>query len=70
LLADRTPLAPDETESNGGLKQNAAEEDLRARILEWYSGYTWDGKTHILNLWSVLNFFDTIEFSEYWFNSG
>ncbi|MDR2141308.1 MAG: ATP-binding protein [Deltaproteobacteria bacterium] len=45
-------------------------EDLKREILAWYDGYSWDGETRVLNPWSVLNFFDSNSFSNYWYNSG
>jgi hypothetical protein len=32
--------------------------DLRQKILDWYDGYTWNGKTRVLNPISILNFFN------------
>jgi hypothetical protein len=40
--------------------------DLRQEILNWYDGYTWDGKTRVLNPISILNFFNVSEFREFW----
>ncbi|MDR1608911.1 MAG: ATP-binding protein [Deltaproteobacteria bacterium] len=45
-------------------------DDLRAKLLEWYDGYSWDGTTKVLNPWSVLNFFDLQKFDNFWFESG
>jgi hypothetical protein len=57
-------------QANGSLPEEASLGDLRARILEWYDGYSWDGKTRILNPWSTLNFFSKMGFSDYWLTSG
>ncbi|MDR1083442.1 MAG: ATP-binding protein [Deltaproteobacteria bacterium] len=70
LFADRLPLALAEAKSKGDLEPDATEEDLKNKILDWYDGYSWDGQTRVLNPWSVLNFFERYEFSEYWFDSG
>ncbi|MDR2141627.1 MAG: ATP-binding protein, partial [Deltaproteobacteria bacterium] len=35
-------------------------------ILDWYDGYTWDGKTRVLNPISILSFFDKQIFKPYW----
>jgi hypothetical protein len=40
------------------------------KIKEWYNGYTWDRRTRIYNPFSLLNFFDTKEFQNYWYQSG
>jgi hypothetical protein len=39
------------------MDKEAAEADLRDRILDWHDGCAWDGRTRVLNLWPVLNFF-------------
>jgi Predicted AAA-ATPase/PD-(D/E)XK nuclease superfamily len=36
----------------------------------WYDGYSWDGKTFLYNPFSVLNFFDTGVYDDYWFETG
>jgi hypothetical protein len=35
-----------------------------------YDGYSWDGKTKLLNPWSLLNFFMDKQFNFYWYASG
>ncbi|MDR2140258.1 MAG: ATP-binding protein [Deltaproteobacteria bacterium] len=45
-------------------------DDLKKEILSWYNGYSWDGKSRVLNPWSVLNFFRKKLFSNYWYDSG
>ncbi|MDR1086507.1 MAG: ATP-binding protein [Deltaproteobacteria bacterium] len=70
LFADRMSLTLARTKSMGIMDKEAAAEDLKNKILDWYDGYTWDGQTRVLNPWSVLNFFDNSFFSEYWYASG
>jgi hypothetical protein len=36
----------------------------------WYDGYSWDGKTFLYNPFSVLNFFATGIYEDYWFETG
>ena len=36
----------------------------------WYDGYSWDGKTFLYNPFSILNFFSTKRFDQYWFATG
>ena len=36
----------------------------------WYDGYSWDGKTFLYNPFSILNFFDTGIYKDYWFETG
>ena len=45
-------------------------DELDEKIRFWYDGYKFDGKTHIYNPFSMLNFFWSREFKNYWFNSG
>ncbi|MDR1165540.1 MAG: AAA family ATPase [Deltaproteobacteria bacterium] len=40
--------------------------DLKSKILKWYGGYSWDGKTVLLNPWSVLSFFRKQDFDCFW----
>lgn len=39
-------------------------------IQRWYNGYSWDGKQFVYNPHSVLNFFRSNKFANYWFESG
>jgi hypothetical protein len=55
---------------NGQLAPEATLADFKQMILDWYDGYTWDGKTRMLNPWSVFSLFFQNEFANYWFNSG
>jgi len=56
--------------------QKAAQEnqlspiELKEKIQQWYNGYSWDSKTRLYNPFSVLNFFSSYTFSNYWFESG
>jgi hypothetical protein len=36
----------------------------------WYDGYSWDGKTFLYNPFSILNFFNTGVYDDYWFETG
>ncbi|MDR1038917.1 MAG: AAA family ATPase [Deltaproteobacteria bacterium] len=46
------------------------EEKLYASIIDWYDGYTWDGKSNILNPVSLMQFFSNHEFKQYWYDTG
>jgi hypothetical protein len=46
--------------------RDAAIDKLKSKILTWYDGYTWDGKTKVLNPYSINNLFDQGEFKPYW----
>lgn len=60
----------------GEYKDAACEEleisrdELDERIKFWYDGYKFDGKTPVYNPFSMLNFFWSKEFKNYWFESG
>jgi hypothetical protein len=46
----------------------------RAELLEevrrWYNGYNWRGPNNVYNPFSILNFFSTGSFEDYWFKTG
>ena len=44
--------------------------ELDEKISFWYDGYKFDGRTHIYNPFSILNFFAAKEFKNFWFESG
>jgi hypothetical protein len=54
----------------GQLGIDASVKDLLQTLSKWYNGYTWDGKTEVLNPLSVLKFFQNNEFGNYWYQSG
>lgn len=45
-------------------------EAVRNKILEWYDGYSWDGKTRVINPFSLLSFFMQKRFAAFWYASG
>ncbi len=44
--------------------------DSLEKIKEWYNGYSWDGETFLYNPFSVLNFFQTGKYLNFWFRTG
>jgi hypothetical protein len=46
-----------------------SEAGLRQAIISRYGGYTWDGRTAVLNPYSVLRFFDEFGFRNFWMNT-
>lgn len=46
------------------------ESSLLQRIKDWYNGYTWNGADHVYNPFSILNFFSSGTFQDYWFKTG
>jgi hypothetical protein len=53
-----------------GWKNADTVSDLQKLILEWYDGYSWDGKTRVLNPWAILNAFKQCDFADYWSQTG
>ncbi|MDR3291857.1 MAG: ATP-binding protein [Methanobrevibacter sp.] len=51
-------------------KHKKRKEDLLESIKNWYNGYSWDGVNFLYNPYSILSFFDTNEFDNYWFETG
>ncbi|MDR1165184.1 MAG: AAA family ATPase, partial [Deltaproteobacteria bacterium] len=63
------PYLPDiarKMKNRGVLAQERTIADLRAKILNFYDGYTWDGETKILNPYSLLKFIKKMAFNPYW----
>ena len=44
--------------------------DLHDEILAWYDGYSWDGKTRVINPFSLMSFLMQKRFAGFWFASG
>jgi hypothetical protein len=44
--------------------------DTLEKMKEWYDGYSWDAKTFVYNPFSVLNFFESETYSNFWFDTG
>ena len=61
-----------------GITQTELEENFKEElkiyssdeIKIWYNGYTWDRKTHVYNPFSLIGFFESGEFKNFWFESG
>ncbi len=49
-----------------------SEEDLLAEIKAHYNGYSWDGieANRVYNPFSIVNFFQSFQFHNYWFETG
>ncbi|MCL1918102.1 MAG: ATP-binding protein [Peptococcaceae bacterium] len=45
-------------------------ESLHDEILAWYDGYSWDGKSRVINPFSLLSFFVQERFASFWYASG
>lgn len=49
---------------------NGKKEELHTNIMDWYNGYSWDGKNFVCNPLSILHFFQEMRFGNYWFSTG
>lgn len=45
-------------------------DELLIKIREWYNGYSWDGVSRVYNPFSILNLFDSHQFTNFWFSTG
>ncbi|MEZ5042921.1 MAG: ATP-binding protein [Saprospiraceae bacterium] len=44
--------------------------ELLSQVRYWYNGYSWDAECFVYNPFSVLSYFATGEFRNYWFETG
>ena len=44
--------------------------NTREKMREWYNGYSWNGRSFVYNPFSVLNFFASKEYHNFWFSTG
>jgi hypothetical protein len=51
-------------------EQGIEKHELLALIKEWYNGYSWDGKQFLYNPFSILSYFDSGQFQNFWFSTG
>lgn len=58
--------------TEGAQKYGCKEEELLERIKQHYNGYSWDGieEHKVYNPFSIVNFFQSFEFENYWFSTG
>lgn len=43
---------------------------LLEELKKWYNGYSWDGELKLYNPFSILSFFDSGSFQNFWYNTG
>ncbi|MDR2199764.1 MAG: ATP-binding protein [Deltaproteobacteria bacterium] len=70
FFGDRYDSTLEALKSIGRMPVESSVFDLRQKILDWYDGYTWDGRTRVLNPISILKFFNELYFKEYWNTSS
>jgi len=51
-------------------ERSISEDEFWIRLKDYYNGFSFDGEHFLYNPYSILNFFDTGEFRNYWFESG
>jgi hypothetical protein len=49
---------------------NSTVDDFLNSITEWYDGYSWDGMSKVLNPQSIIEFFNSNEFDNYWYSTA
>ena len=59
-----------DTESPDIFKNSLKARLRKYLLLTWYDGYSWDGKTKLLNPYGLLSFFFAKEFKSFWYVSG
>jgi hypothetical protein len=70
LFEDRLDFALEQLKIKKIIAHNATGKHLRALIQQWYDGYSWDGETKVYNPYSLLSFFNQLEFSDFWYQTG
>ena len=58
--------------SEASKQLNLTKKQLLDKLKLWYNGYNFDKNLNnsVYNLWSLLQFFETYEFQNYWFSTG
>jgi len=44
--------------------------EMKEKIKKWYNGYSWNGQERVYNPFSILRFFTSNAFRNYWFETG
>jgi hypothetical protein len=60
----------DEHINHAAKERGETRTDLLDKVLYWYDGYSWDGKTRVYNPFSTLKFLTEPKFVDYWFGSA
>ncbi|MDR1312965.1 MAG: ATP-binding protein, partial [Deltaproteobacteria bacterium] len=66
LFGDRFEATLEDMKAKGKFQPNAGVDELKAKIIDWYDGYSWLGNERVFNPYSILNFFDEMNFRSYW----
>ncbi|MDR1164596.1 MAG: AAA family ATPase, partial [Deltaproteobacteria bacterium] len=65
-FADRFQITMEKFKEKGYLDKNSGVTEFRQAIFGKYDGYSWDGKTKVLNPYSLLNAFKHENLKSYW----
>jgi hypothetical protein len=69
-LAPFLPGALQYNLDNNYLPIGTTPDQFRQKVLNYYDGYSWDGKTKVLNPYSLISFLKSKEFRSYWYASS
>jgi hypothetical protein len=69
-LSPYLPGALEYNKSKGFVPASTSLEGFRLMVLDLYDGYSWDGETRLLNLYSLIQFLKTKELLSFWYESG
>jgi hypothetical protein len=70
LLDERHGRCLEALVARGQMAPGSDIDDLRRLVQDWYGGYSWDGRTRVLNPWSTLSFFQDNTISNFWYSTG
>lgn len=51
-------------------KENIDNEQIIKKIKHWYNGFSWNGRDFVYNPYSTLRLLSSLQFRNYWFESG
>ncbi|MDR1166740.1 MAG: ATP-binding protein [Deltaproteobacteria bacterium] len=67
-FADRFQITMEKFKERGYLSKSDGVSEFRQAVFDMYDGYSWDGKTRVLNPYSLLNAFKWQNLNSYWAN--
>jgi hypothetical protein len=69
-FAEYLPAMLENVKSEGALSKSSTESDLRQLLLDYYDGYSWDGKKRVINSYSLVKCLAEQSVEPFWFNTG
>jgi hypothetical protein len=69
-FTDNLASSLDIMKANGLLAGKFTIDQLRSKIFKWYDGYSWDGKTMVMNPYSIISCLSNSDFSDYWIQTN